>query len=306
MSDSTATGPGAGTGPLTIRPMTRDDVPAAERLSAEAFSELDRQVLPRSAPEPQPRPPARASDWLERTRHLLDTDPGGCWVADDGSGMVGFATSAVRDKTWILATYAVRPHLQTRGIGKQLLEAALHHGRGCLRGMLSSSADPRAVRRYRLAGFSLHPQMYLQGTVDRSAIPVDPGRVREGTPGDTDLLESLDRQARGASHGADHAYMQGRWRLLVTDTTTGSGYASVDSTGALALLAASNRTAATRLLWTVLADGPARAVVPHVTAANEWAVDVAMAARLEVHTRGYLALRGMAPPAPYVHHGALL
>jgi GNAT superfamily N-acetyltransferase len=290
---------------VLLRPMRGEDVLTAERLSAEAFYELDLRSFPRSAPDPELRPAARAGDWVRRTQHFLETDPGGCWVAEDESGMVGFATSAVRDKTWILATYAVRPHLQTRGVGKQLLDAALHHGRGCLRAMLSSSADPRAVRRYRLAGFSLHPQMLLRGTLDRSAIPII-DKVREGTPGDLDLLESLDRQTRGASHGADHTFMQSCWRLLVSDTTTGSGYAYVGSGGTLALLAASNRTAATRLLWTVLADGPADVTVPHLTAANEWAVDVGMAARLELHTQGYLALRGMAPPTPYVHNGALL
>jgi hypothetical protein len=31
-----------------------------------------------------------------------------------------------------------------------------------------------------------------------------------------------------------------------------------------------------------------------------------MAARLDLHTAGYLALRGMKPPAPYLHHGSLL
>ena len=72
---------------------------------------------------------------------------------------------------WVLATYVVRPDAQGQGIGKALLAAALHHGRGCLRGMLASSADPKAARRYRQAGFSLHPQMTLSGTVDRSAIP---------------------------------------------------------------------------------------------------------------------------------------
>lgn len=288
-----------------LRPMREDDVAVAERLSAEAFLELDLRTAARSAPEPQARPLHRAEDWVLRTQHLLRTDPGGCWVAEDPSGLLGFATSAVREKTWVLATYAVRPHLQSRGVGKQLLDAAMHHGRGCLRAMLSSSSDPRAVRRYRLAGFSLHPQMHLRGTVDRSAIPVV-DKVREGTPGDLDLLESLDRQARGSSHGADHGFMQQRWRLLVSDTTTGSGYAYSDSAGTLALLAASNRTAATRLLWAVLADGPADTTVPHLTAANEWALDVGLAARLELHQLGYLALRGMTPPSPYVHNGALL
>ncbi|MGA8845690.1 MAG: GNAT family N-acetyltransferase [Nocardioides sp.] len=304
MTDGSEAGPGSVTA-IVLRPMRTEDVPLAERLSAEAFYELDRVALPRSGPEPQLRPFSRADDWLRRTEHFLRTDPGGSWVAEDASGMVGFATSVVRDKTWILATYAVRPHLQARGVGKQLLDAAMHHGRGCLRAMLSSSSDPRAARRYRLAGFSLHPQMYVRGTVDRSAIPVV-DKVREGTVGDLDLLESLDRQTRGASHGPDHRLMQESWRLLVSDTTTGSGYAYVDRGGTLALLAASNRTAASRLLWVVLADGPDEATVSHLTAANEWAIDVGLAARLEVHQLGYLALRGMAPPAPYVHNGALL
>ena len=46
--------------------------------------------------------------------------------------------------------------------------------------------------------------------------------------------------------------------------------------------------------------------VGHLTAANDWAVEVGMAARLDLHQSGYLALRGMKPPSPYVHHGTLL
>lgn len=290
---------------MTIRPMLPADVPAAERLSAEGFYELDQRMSRRSWPDPELRPVARAHTWVARTLHLLETDPLGCWVADDETGMVGMATSLVRDKTWCLATYAVRPGLQSRGIGKQLLAAAMHHGRGCLRGMLAASSDPKAVRRYRLAGFTLHPQMFLTGTVDRSAIPVIE-KVREGSAGDTDLMDSIDRQVRGAAHGPDHPLMQRTWRSIVSDTTTGSGYAYVDEQGGVALLAATNRRAATRLLWAAIADGGPEQTISHVTAANEWAVDVGMAARLELHQEGYLGLRGMNPPAPYVHHGALL
>jgi hypothetical protein len=62
------------------------------------------------------------------------------------------------------------------------------------------------------------------------------------------------------------------------------------------------------LLWEALAGAPADedVAIPHLTAVNEWAVDVGLAARLSVRTAGYLAVRGMKPPAPYVHHGALL
>ncbi|WP_244927506.1 GNAT family N-acetyltransferase [Nocardioides sp. W7] len=290
---------------VLIRPMRPDDVPVAERLSAESFYDLDVRSHRPGLPEPERRPAVRAGNWVTRTQHFLLTDAGGCWVAEVGGELVGFATSFVREGTWFLATYAVRPGLQGHGLGKRLLDTAMTHGRGCLRGMLTASADPKAARRYRLAGFTLHPQMLLRGTVDRSAIPVI-DKVREGTAGDVDLLDSLDRQTRGAAHGPDHQLMLAAWRLLVSDTTSGSGYAYVGPDGSLALLAASNRRTATRLLWAALAGTTGETVVPHLTVANEWAIDVGMAARLELHQEGYLGLRGMKPPAPYVHNGALL
>lgn len=285
--------------------MTGADVAAAERLSAEGFHELDTRMTPRSRPEPELRSAERAAAWVERTRHFLATDPGGSWVADDGSGMVGFATSYTRELTWILATFVVRPGAQGRGTGRILMAAALHHGRGCLRGMLAASADPKATRRYRHAGFSLHPQMHLSGTVDRSRIPVV-DRVREGSMGDVELMDSIDRRTRGSAHGPDHEVMLRQWRLAVSDTSTGSGYAYVSRNGEVALLAATNRRTATRLLWDALASSSGPTTVGHVTAANEWAVDVGMAARLELHQEGYLGLRGMRPPTPYLHDGVFL
>ncbi|WP_395659914.1 GNAT family N-acetyltransferase [Nocardioides sp.] len=292
-------------GDLTIRPMTLDDVPEAERVSDEGFFELDSRMRRQSAPPPERRSPAHRAVWIERTRHFVRTDPGGCWVAEDATGMVGMATSYRREVLWCLATYAVVPGRQGQGIGKPLLAAALQHGSGCTRGMLSASSDPRAARVYHQAGFELHPQMYLTGTLDRSAIPVLE-KVREGSAGDIDLMDSLDRGARGAGHGPDHELMLRTWRLLVSDTSTGSGYAYLNERGSLALLAASNRRTATRLLWAALAEGPGTATVAHVTGVNQWVLDVGMAARLEVHQEGYLGLRGMKPPAPYVHNGALL
>ncbi len=97
------------------------------------------------------------------------------------------------------------------------------------------------------------------------------------------------------------------WRLLVSDTSTGAGYAYLDERGRLGLLAASNRRTAIRLLWAALAEGPERGQ-PSLTSpsANQWVLDVGFAARLELHQEGYLGLRGMKPPSPYVHNGALL
>jgi GNAT superfamily N-acetyltransferase len=292
---------------MTIRPMTHADLPAAERLSAESFFELDQRTQPPSWPEPELRPPARSENWIRRTASIIEHDGPGCWVAEDDAGeLVGMATSLTRELMWVLATFAVRPGLQGQGVGKQLLDAALSHGRGCLRGMLSASCDPKAVRRYRLAGFSLHPQMFLAGPVDRTALPVV-DKVRDGSLGDVDLMNSVDRQARGAAHLHDHEYLVSTSRLTVSDSSTGQGYVYSDGSG-VHLLAATNRRTAARLLAEALAGSTPgeRFQVDHVTAANEWAVDLGLATRLELHTSGYLALRTMKPPAPYLHHGVFL
>ncbi len=183
---------------VLIRPLRDDDVPIVERLSAEGFHALDLETFQRSWPDPELRPARSGARWVARTRHLLRTDPGGCWAATQGEEIVGFATSFTRELMWVLSSFGVRPGLQGNGIGAHLLAAALHHGRGCLRGMLSASDDPKAIRRYRLAGFEMHPQMFLRGRLDRSAIPIVE-RMREGSIGDRDFMDSIDRRTRGAA-----------------------------------------------------------------------------------------------------------
>ena len=278
-----------------------------ERLTDEAFFELDLRTCRAAAEQPSRRSAAQSELWRQRIVHLVRHDPRGCWVAEDGRGVLGVAVSMKRDLTWVLATFAVRPGLQGRGVGRQLLDAALAHGSGCLRAMVAGSDDPLAARRYRLAGFTLHPTMQLEGLVPRAALPVVE-RVREGSAGDIDLMDSVDRRVRDAAHGVDHRLLTGLYRLVVLDRPTGSGYAYVARGGGPYLLAATHRHTATELLWESLAatDPGSPVTVAHVSAANEWAIDVGLACRLRLGTAGYLALRGMKPPAPYVHHGALL
>lgn len=290
-----------------VRPMTPDDVAAVERLSDEAFYDLDVRTHRAGWPQPSHRTAAKAADWRVRIAHLVRTDPRGCWVAEDDAGLLGASASMRRDLTWLLGTYVVRPDSQGRGVGRQLLDAALGYGSGCLRGMLAASEDPPAVRRYRLAGFTLHPSMLLWGTVPRDVLPVVE-RVREGSAGDIDLMNSVDRQVRDAAHGPDHEILTRIYRLVVVDRSTGSGYVYVAPGGGCYLLAATNRRTASDLLWEALAASTpgVPVTVPHVTAVNEWAVDVGMACRLQLWTRGYLALRGMKPPSPYLPSGHFL
>lgn len=286
---------------VLLRPMRTEDVEAAERLSALAFGAA-RGVHGDEAL----RTPARAAAWCVRTAVLVQQDGPGCWVADHDGEVVGLATSWRRETLWGLATYAVRADWQGRGIGHALLEAAATHARGALRGMITSTPDPRAVRAYRRAGFDVHPQMTLEGTVAAGDL-VRPRHVRVGTPGDREWMESLDRGLRGAGRGDHHVLLTEVHDLRVVDRPHRRGYAYRDQGGSVVLLAASDRRTASELLADALLDADGTTLrQPHVTAANQWALDVGLAAGLAVHADGYLCVRGLKPPTPYLHHGSLL
>lgn len=296
--------------------MRLDDIPAARELSHAAL-ELMRTTTATGGPAPgpgrsgEPAPEsvaARNAQWERRARFFLEHDPEGCWVAADELGdVVGVAMALRRDKLWGLSAFFVRPDRQGAGIGQALLDAVLRYSQGCLRGVIISTEDPRAARRYRLAGFSLHPTIRVSGTVNRAALPVVDA-VRLGGSGDRDLCDSIDRQIRGAAHGVDHDFLEAEHALLVSDTFTGSGYCYVDETGSPVLLAATNRKFAQRLLWAALSRSSEGALVRinYLTATQEWAVDVALAAGLSLRTEGYLCLRHMRPPMPYLPSGAFL
>ena len=288
---------------LTIRPMTSEEVPLAEQICSDAFLDLDQRTGRRDDPEPHRSPQDRRQRWITRTRQLLSTDAGGCWIAEDATGMVGFATSMTREQVWILATFAIKVGLQGKGVGRQLLDAAETHGAGCRHGMLSASNDPLALRRYHVAGFALLPQIGFRGVIDRSLLPAASG-LREGTEDDREWMDELDRSLRGGGHGPDHAALASISRLVVADDRSGYAYGTEEQ---VMLLVAKDETSATDLLWECLAGaGSEPFLLPHLTTANPWAIEVGMAARLAMSTNGYLGLRNLAPPAPYIHHGALL
>lgn len=282
--------------------MRPDDVAAAEQISDQAFFELDQRMLPPSAPPAERRSPERSASWARRTAGFLESDPDGCWVAEDDGEVIGFATSLRRERLWVLATFAVRPGFQGKGVGRRVLEAAEAYARGSDVGLLAASEDPLALRRYHAAGFALFPQLYFRGEVDRSAIPAVSG-VRDGTEADRGWMDDLDRSLRGGPHGPDHAHLAAMASLVVAADGSGYAYASTDATY---LIAAREPGTATTLLWECLARTDGIVEVPHVTTANPWALDVAMRARLAMSTRGFLAVRGMTPPSPYVHNGAML
>lgn len=290
---------------MTLRPLTTEDLPIAEAISDDAFVTLDESTRSVSGPPARRRGEAGSARWIRRTATMLASDPGGCWAAEVDGEVVGFATSARRDDLWLLATFAVRPGLQGQGVGARLLEAAQAHGADCSRAMLSASVDPKALRRYHRAGFTFHPQMLLRGVPDLAGLRGDGHAVTDGDAGDQAWMDDLDRALRGAPHGADHPALRDHLRLRVAEGAAGYVYVS---DGSPLLLAARDEATARALLVDAvgLAEPGAQVEITHATSANTWAVDVGLRVGLTLDTYGYLALRGMEPPTPYLHHGAVL
>jgi GNAT superfamily N-acetyltransferase len=289
---------------VQVRLMREDDLGPAERTSAVTFFEADTRRRRVDEPEVEPRSSSASQQWIERMRFFLTVDHKGCWVAARDDDIIGFAISQNRGSFWFLATYGVLPGHQGTGIGTRLLDAVLAHADG-RPGMLSSTVHPGATRRYRQAGFALYPQMRMVGTVDRSTLPVIAG-LEEGGAGDFEWMDRLDRNLRGDGHGPDHGYMLKTRRLVVHRDTGKPGYVYIDDQGRASPLAAAHPETAQNLLWEALASSRGPTLVNCITTANTWAVDVGLAARLDLGQEGYLAFRGMMEPAPYLPNGHFL
>jgi hypothetical protein len=119
-------------------------------------------------------------------------------------------------------------------------------------------------------------------------------------------MDRLDEDLRGAAHGPDHRYMLDTMRLVVCRAKNRPGYVYIDDRGRASLLAAAHPDTAADLLWEALASSQGDTLVNCITTDNHWAVDVGLAARLAIGQEGYLAVRGMKDPAPYLASGHFL
>ena len=293
-------GPGLHSGDARVRPMTAQDVPAAERVWYDASTTMRaRYHLP-----VEDRTPELVLHMERRIAHLLATDPGGSWVAVDGSGVViGMSQALVRDDLWVLSLLGVSPDHQDRHAGRALVDAATSHRPDTEHGLILCSRDPRAARRYLKAGFDMHPAVVGIGTVDRRRLPPTPN-VRAGTTDDLELAATLDRRLRGGAHGPDleHLLTEGCELLVHPDR----GYVLVRRAKPVFLAALGDEEAA-ELLWAALAraeDGET-VEVNWITAGQQWALHTVVDAGLELHPVGPVMVRGMSGPPPnYLPSGA--
>lgn len=283
---------------VTIRPMTEADVPGVMDVVEAADAAAERAA----GREPQVRSEADTADFRRGMSRFIARDPAGAWVAADGDRVIGMAEAIRRAGFWGLSMLFVHPDVQSQGIGRRLLETTLGYADGAAVRMIMSTPDPRALRRYALAGHAIHPAVEASGAPDRTAIPTDlPGRT--GNAADLDLVAAVDEELRG-SRAEDVGYLlEVGSHLEIVDSATGRGYA-VHRGNRLRMLGATDGATAAALLWRFLAECDASVDIWCLTAAQDWAVQVVLAARLKLVTAGALFIAGRPqPPGPWVPSG---
>ncbi len=284
-----------------IRPLRPEDVAAAADVGWRALS----PYMPQAVADDAVDPAARIASQRARVAHLLDTDPEGCWVAEVGGEVVGVALGLVRDDVWGFSLFGLLPEHQGRGLGGELLRAALTYADGRRGGIILSSVNPAAMRAYFRSGFRILPTVALGGVPRLDGIPAGL-RSRPGDPdADGATIDLASRHVRGASHRRDVPTMLGSSRLLVLE---GEGFA-VHRDGKVALLAATSDEAARDLAWSCLAEAPPGGTVEmeFLAAGNDWAVDVGLRAGLSLSPEGPIFVRGeLGTLRPFIPSGAYL
>jgi GNAT superfamily N-acetyltransferase len=244
---------------------------------------------------------------LRRIGHLLDTDPGGAWVADRAGEVVGVAQALLREGLWGFSLFAVAESEQGRGVGRRLLEASLAYGEGARGHVVLSTERPAAMRRYARAGLTLRPAVAAAGIPDRSRIPDVAARVEDAGDAGIAVADEIGRAVRGAGHARDlPRFLEAGLRLLVYEQRA---FAVVHPGGGVPLLAARDDEAARTMLWGAIAAAPPGATVSvdFLTAEQQWAIGVVLDAGLALSPDGPVFTRGdVGPFAPYIPSGAYL
>lgn len=294
---------------VELHPFTEGDAVAASDLSDRVWRAYD-------AARDRPARPAATDDEIERSQRRFAwqarTDPADSYAAWQGDRLVGVGLARRREAFWGLSLLIVDPEVQGQGVGARLLAAALRSADGAHTAMISSSEDARAIARYRLAGFRLHPALRAAGRLDRAALPSIAG-LRDGGPHDHDAIDGVGRRLRGGGYGDDLTMFAQDARLLIVERGTRLAWAFVHS-AAVEQVGGTDVDIARDALFAALAsaepDEPADsrgndAVVRHMTAEQDWAVEAVLAAGLRLEPSGPLCMRGPAPPSPYLPNGMI-
>jgi GNAT superfamily N-acetyltransferase len=280
---------------IDIRPMRDEDVVDADRVCVDVlyttFSGEAEAV--------------RAARQHARIRHLLDTDPGGSWVAEHDGRVAGVALALIREGVWGFSLFAVCEALQGSGIGRALFARCWEYGAGARGHLVLSSTNPQAMGIYAHTGVPIRPCVSAAGIPDLARAPDVDAIVDAGEAG-IPLADAIGRELRGAGHGRDLPVpMAHGARLLVFEDRA---FAVARGSNVI-LLGARDEQAAQHMLWGVFVGGPPGATVnvDFLTAGQDWALPVCLDARLALSPDGPMFAGGtLGPLAPYIPSGAYL
>ncbi|HVR74089.1 MAG TPA: GNAT family N-acetyltransferase [Planctomycetota bacterium] len=188
--------------PITVRPLTRADIPSADELRALAGWN---QTI---------------ADW----ERILALDPSGSFAAEVEGRLLGTTTTLLHEGgvAWI-GMVLVHPDWRKRGIGKALLVRALARLEAVGAACIKLDATPAGKPLYDGLGFRVQwtlsrwergPASLLQGLVGK--------RVRAMEPCDREAVAALDRAAFGVSRGPLFLELERRGnRMLVHESDGG-------------------------------------------------------------------------------------
>jgi GNAT superfamily N-acetyltransferase len=280
---------------VDIRPMREEDVADADRVCVDV-------LYSSFAGESEA---VRAARQHARIRHLLDTDPGGSWVAEHDGRVAGVALALIREGVWGFSLFGVAEALQGRGVGRELFARCWAYGAGARDHLILSTTNPQAMGIYARTGLPIRPCVAAAGIPDLSRAPEVNGVVDAGDAG-IPLADAIGRELRGAGHGRDLPVpMAHGARLLVFEDRAFA--LARDNT--LVVLGARDEQAAQHMLWGVFAAaGPGATVnVDFLTAGQDWALPVCLDAGLALSPDGPMFAGGtLGPLAPYIPSGAYL
>jgi GNAT superfamily N-acetyltransferase len=282
---------------VCIRPMRDDDVVDADRVCA--------QVLYAQFPGAGETEAARAARQHARIRHIVETDPDGCWVAEHEGRVAGVGLSLIREGVWGFSLFGVAEALQGRGIGRELFARCWEYGAAARGHIILSSPNPPAMATYARTGLAIRPCVAAAGIPDLERAPGLDGVEDAGEAG-IPLADAIGRELRGAGHGRDLPVPMAHGARLLVFEDRAFGLARG---GTVTLLGARDEEAARRVLWGVfLTAGPGATVsVDFLTAGQDWALPVCLDARLPLSPDGPMFAGGaLGPLSPYVPSGAYL
>lgn len=183
---------------MDLRPITDADLAACADVfyaaEDELYARLNLPPLPRNAPA-----------LISLFAHLVETDPGLCWLAADGDGgtVTGFGMAVERGTLRYLAFLFVAPGRQGHGVGRALLARCLPPDGP--RATCIEAVQPVSAALYASIGLlPLLPIYTFIGQPREALAGLPPGLAAEPLDGRLDVLDALDEQVLGFSRRPDH------------------------------------------------------------------------------------------------------